>query len=374
MYVSQPPKGFTNHYTQAEIVQSMVQRGVLLMNVGTPDEPTVESVRTYLREFLLDPDVIDIPAPLRHLLVRGIILRVRPKKTAPLYQKIWMEDGSPLRVYSKRITDYLNDSSSDVKFDFAMRYGNPSIESGLRRLRDEGIEELLLFPMFPHYAQATTESSLKHAYRALENMNWNPKILEVSHFEKHPAYIGPLARSIQSHLEDDVHVLFSYHGLPISHVKRIDETKKHCQKVENCCQIRCDANKMCYAHQCNETTLAVVERLNLEPHQWSISYQSRLGPVKWLAPATTDKVTELVKRGIRKLVIVAPAFLADGLETLEELDIGIREQFLELGGEHFEVIRCLNDAEDWIAGMHTLVSEQFQHIGSSQKHSEIRSA
>ena len=153
----------------------MGRKGVLLMNVGTPDEPTVDSVKQYLKEFLLDPDVIDIPAPLRHLLVRGIILRTRPKKTAPLYQKIWMDEGSPLRVYSSRVKEMLDETSHDTEFEFAMRYGNPSILSGLDNLRKKGVEELLLLPMFPHYAQATTESSLKHAYKQLRKLEWGQK-------------------------------------------------------------------------------------------------------------------------------------------------------------------------------------------------------
>ena len=161
----------------------MGKKGVLLMNVGTPDEPTVASVKTYLREFLLDPDVIDIPAPLRHLLVRGIILNTRPRKIAPLYKKIWMEDGSPLRVYSKRVTDNLSGLNQDMDFEFAMRYGNPSIRHGLEQLRRRGVEELLLLPMFPHYAQATTESSLKHAHKQLAAIGWTPTLLEMDHFE-----------------------------------------------------------------------------------------------------------------------------------------------------------------------------------------------
>ena len=148
----------------------MSKKGVLLINVGTPDEPTIKSVRNYLREFLLDPDVIDAPYIIRQLLVRGLILRVRPKKIAPLYQKIWMDEGSPLRVYSDRITKSLNDMVDDVELDFAMRYGNPSIQSGLENLRAKGVEELLLLPMFPHYAQATTESALKHTYKKLKEI------------------------------------------------------------------------------------------------------------------------------------------------------------------------------------------------------------
>ena len=339
----------------------MAKKGVLLINVGTPDEPTVKSVRNYLREFLLDPDVIDAPYIIRQLLVRGIILRVRPKKIAPLYRKIWMDEGSPLRVYSDRITKSLNEMVEDVEFDFAMRYGNPSIESGLMSLRDKGVDELLLLPMFPHYAQATTESALKHAYKQLKSINWSPKIIEMGHFDTDEEYVIPLTNSIQSQLDNDAHLLFSYHGLPVSHVKRVDKSKNHCQKVSDCCSIKSEANSLCYGHHCMNTTQTVVGLLGLNEDQWSISFQSRIGPVKWLEPSTMDKVEELVKRGIKKLAIVAPAFLADGLETLEELDIGIREHFLELGGEELIVIKCLNDNQDWVEGLSKLITKKFSN-------------
>ena len=339
----------------------MAKKGVLLINVGTPDEPTVKSVRNYLREFLLDPDVIDAPYIIRQLLVRGIILRVRPKKIAPLYRKIWMDEGSPLRVYSDRITKSLNEMVEDVEFDFAMRYGNPSIESGLMSLRDKGVDELLLLPMFPHYAQATTESALKHAYKQLKSINWSPKIIEMGHFDTDEEYVIPLTNSIQSQLDNDAHLLFSYHGLPVSHVKRVDKSKNHCQKVNDCCSIKSEANSLCYGHHCMNTTQTVVGLLGLNEDQWSISFQSRIGPVKWLEPSTMDKFEELVKRGVKKLAIVAPAFLADGLETLEELDIGIREHFLELGGEELIVIKCLNDNQDWVEGLSKLITKKFSN-------------
>ncbi|GIQ97245.1 MAG: ferrochelatase [Candidatus Poseidoniales archaeon] len=340
---------------------TMAKKGVLLINVGTPDEPTVKSVRNYLREFLLDPDVIDAPYIIRQLLVRGIILRVRPKKIAPLYRKIWMDEGSPLRVYSDRITKSLNEMVEDVEFDFAMRYGNPSIESGLMSLRDKGVDELLLLPMFPHYAQATTESALKHAYKQLKSINWSPKIIEMGHFDTDEEYVIPLTNSIQSQLDKDAHLLFSYHGLPVSHVKRVDKSKNHCQKVSDCCSIKSEANSLCYGHHCMNTTQTVVGLLGLNEDQWSISFQSRIGPVKWLEPSTMDKVEELVKRGVKKLAIVAPAFLADGLETLEELDIGIREHFIELGGEELIVIKCLNDNQDWVEGLSKLITKKFSN-------------
>jgi ferrochelatase len=342
----------------------MGKKGVLLINVGTPDEPTVKSVRNYLREFLLDPDVIDAPYIIRQLLVRGIILRVRPRKIAPLYQKIWMDEGSPLRVYSGRITDSLNDMVEEIEFEFAMRYGNPSIENGLRNLKSKGVDELLLLPMFPHYAQATTESALKHTYKQLKAMKWNPQIIEMGHFETDEEYVIPLANSIESQLDKDAHLLFSYHGLPVSHVKRIDTSKNHCQQVNDCCSIKTEANTLCYGHHCMRTTQTVVGLLGLSEEQWSLSFQSRIGPVKWLEPSTMNKVEELVKRGVKKLAIVAPAFLADGLETLEELDIGIREHFMELGGEELTVIKCLNDNEDWVEGLSKLVSKKFQSMAT----------
>jgi ferrochelatase len=342
----------------------MGTKGVLLMNVGTPDEPTVASVRTYLREFLLDPDVIDIPAPLRHLLVRGIILRTRPRKIAPLYQKIWMDEGSPLRVYSKRVAENLQGLNQEVDVEFAMRYGNPSIRSGLENLKARGVTDLLLLPMFPHYAQATTESSLKHAHHQLAKMKWEPNLLEMSHFETAEEFIAPLTESIRPHLSEDTHLLFSYHGLPVSHVKRIDTSKSHCQTVDDCCTVSCEGNSLCYGHHCYKTTMAVVERLGLTPDRWSLSYQSRVGPVKWLEPSTTQMVEALVKKGVKKLAIVAPAFLADGLETLEELDIGIREEVMEHGGTELKVINCLNDDEQWIQGLEQLIAKEFQQAAA----------
>lgn len=343
----------------------MAKKGVLLINVGTPDEPTVKSVRDYLREFLLDPDVIDAPYLVRQFLVRGIILRVRPKKIAPLYQKIWMDEGSPLRVYSDRITKSLNSSNDEIEFEFAMRYGNPSILHGLEKLQSKGVDELLLLPMFPHYAQATTESALKHTYKQLKKINWQPNIVEMGHFETDEEYVVPLAKSIEAGLQKDTHLLFSYHGLPVSHVKRIDKSKNHCQKVNDCCSIASEANSLCYGHHCMKTTQTVVGLLGLKADQWSLSFQSRLGPVKWLEPSTLDKVAELVERGVKKLAIVAPAFLADGLETLEELDIGIREHFISLGGEELTVIKCLNDDEDWIKGLGNLINKKFQAVVSA---------
>ncbi len=339
----------------------MSKRGVLLMNIGTPDHPTIESVRSYLREFLLDPDVIDIPYIIRQLLVRGIILRVRPKKIAPRYESIWMDEGSPLRVYSMRMAKKLENEISDIQFEVGMRYGNPSIKSALEKLRSEGVEELLLAPLFPHHAQATTESSIKEAFLQMSKISWSPKILELGHFEDDPGFILPLAESIRPYIDDETHLLFSYHGLPVSHIKRIDKSRNHCLKSESCCLKSTEANTLCYSHQCHKTSISVATELGLSENQWSLSFQSRLGPAKWLEPSTLSMVEKLAEER-RKLVIASPAFLADGLETLEELEIEAREHFLDHGGSEFHVVKCLNDNSDWIRGLSGIIKSRFSSI------------
>ncbi|MAT49282.1 MAG: ferrochelatase [Euryarchaeota archaeon] len=340
----------------------MSKRGVLLINIGTPDNPTVDSVKKYLREFLLDPDVIDLPAPLRHLLVRGIILQTRPKKTAPKYESVWMDEGAPLRVYTQRMADALQQELENTHCIVGMRYGNPSIESGLKKLKELEVDELLIAPLFPHYAQATTESALKYTYSQLKKIKWFPIIRELGHFPEDPNFINPLSNSIKKYLSEDSHLLFSYHGLPISHIKRIDNSGKHCQKVNACCTMKVNENTNCYAHHCMMTTLSVVKKLGLEDTQWTISYQSRLGPAKWLKPSTKETVEKLKNEGVKKLIIVSPSFLADGLETLEELDIEIRKDFLKDNENELIVVNCLNDDPMWIKGFKQIILRSFNEI------------
>tara|TARA_Y100000768_G_scaffold357959_1_gene313414 strand:+ start:1556 stop:2584 length:1029 start_codon:yes stop_codon:yes gene_type:complete len=337
----------------------MGKKGVLLMNIGTPDEATIRSVKKYLGEFLMDPDVIDIPYVIRYMLVKGIILNVRPKKIAPRYASIWKEGDSPLRIYTNRMAEKLQSELVDIECQVGMRYGNPSIAKGLKILKSKGVDELMLAPLFPHHAQATTESSIKEAFRQLGELRWRPDILELGHFEDDPSFIGPLVESIRPHLQDDSHLLFSFHGLPISHVKRSDTSGIHCQKVDGCCMISKDTNSMCYAHHCNMTVKAVVKELGLLDNSWSISYQSRLGPAKWLEPSTLSVLENLAKRD-SNVVVVSPAFLVDGLETLEELNIEAREHYLKHGGRQFTVVECLNDRPSWIKGLSDLVKKRFR--------------
>jgi ferrochelatase len=312
------------------------------MNVGTPDAPTVPAVKSYLTEFLLDPDVIDIPAPLRELLVRGFILNTRPSKIAPRYASIWMDQGSPLRVYTQRIRDALGANLSSTEVEMGMRYGNPSVRSALERLRAKGVTDVLLAPLFPQFAEATVGTSLLQARKELDAMGWSPRVRTLGDFPTAPEFIVPLAASIRPHLGPKDHLLFSYHGLPVS---QIEKARK--------------ANKKCYAQQCTMTTMAVVEALGLPEDRWSMSYQSRLGPLEWLSPATPDKIQELAARGVERLVVVSPAFVADGLETLEELAVEARDDFLKAGGKELVVVPCLNDDAGWIRGLHSLIKKGF---------------
>jgi ferrochelatase len=233
------------------------------------------------------------------------------------------------------------------------------MQQGLEALRAEGVEELLLAPMFPQHAEATTGSAMRRAEEVLGEMAWSPTLHRLDHFETEPEYVEPLAASLREAVDDGAHILFSYHGLPLSHVRRADPTRSHCQKVDNCCATACSANAMCYAHHCHMTTLAVVEALGLPDDRWSLSYQSRLGPVKWLTPASTSAVVDLAKRGVTNVAVVAPAFVVDGLETLEELEIELRETFMDAGGKAFRVVPCLNDEPTWVDGVHSLIERAF---------------
>ncbi|MBA45747.1 MAG: ferrochelatase [Euryarchaeota archaeon] len=323
----------------------MGKKGVILINVGTPDQPSIESVRYYLREFLLDPNVIDAPYVIRHLLVRGLILRFRPRKIAPRYQEIWMEEGSPLRVYTSKMTEAIKTKFGDeIIIEYGMRYGNPTIRNALEKLRNRGVDELLIAPLFPQYAQATTETSRLAVNFQMKQMGWSPIVKQWNDFYNNPAFIDPLTESIKEKINNKSHLLFSFHGLPLSHIRRVKRL-----------------GKPNYVEHCQSTVESVVKKLGLNESQWSMSYQSRLGPVRWLTPSTDSVVKNLGKSGVDNLLIVSPAFVADGLETLEELNIEARKIFQSSGGKNMTVINCLNDNQQWIDGMKSLIIQGFEN-------------
>jgi ferrochelatase len=325
-------------------------KGVLLVNLGSPESPDAKDVKPYLDEFLMDRFVIDVPFLLRALLVRGIILRKRPERSAAAYKKIWWEEGSPLIVLSKRMFEKVKKQAT-VPVSLAMRYGKPSILSGLQELHNQGVTEVMLFPLYPQHAMASTVTIEVLAEELRTKHFPQMKFTKVPAFYNKPDYIKNLADSIKKHLDtfEYDHLLFSYHGIPERHIRKTDVTKSHCQINGTCCVTPSPAHRFCYRHQCYETTRQVVELLNIPPDKYSQTFQSRLAGDKWLEPYTDIEINKMPQKGIRNLAVVTPAFVADCLETLEEIAMEANHQFKEHGGENFLAIACLNDGDDWCA-------------------------
>lgn len=326
-----------------------MKKGVLLVNLGSPESPEPKDVKPYLDEFLMDKYVIDVPFLLRALLVRGIILRTRPEKSAEAYKKIWWEEGSPLIILSQRLQEKVQKQVS-VPVELAMRYGKPSIEQGLQNLHNQGITEVLLFALYPHHAMASTVTVLEKAEEIRKKKFPNMTFTILPAFYNQPDYIKDLSNSIKKHLEgfDYDHLLFSYHGIPERHIRKTDITKSHCKIDGSCCHTPSPAHQFCYRHQCYETTRLVVEELGLKEGSYSQTYQSRLAGDKWLDPYTDIEINKMPAKGIKKLAVVTPAFVSDCLETLEEIAMEANHQFKENGGEEFVAIPCLNDDEGWV--------------------------
>jgi ferrochelatase len=329
-----------------------MKRGFLLMNTGSPDSPKVEDVRSYLNEFLMDPYVIDLPWPLRALLVKGIILRTRPPESAEAYKSIWTENGSPLVHYCRRLTESL-DAKLSEPVEMVMAYGNPSVTHGVGKLLKQGVEEICLLPMFPQYAMATTGSCIAGVKTALRKFNSKATLRVAPPFYLEPAYIRPLADSLK---DADEYVLFSYHGLPERHLKKTDPTGNHCLRTENCCETPSPAHATCYRHQCLETTKAIVAAAAIPKERYTVSFQSRLGRDKWLEPATDKVLESLPSKGIKNLAVICPAFFCDCLETLEEIEIRGRETFMAAGGESFRMLPCLNNTPAALECLRTLMN------------------
>ena len=324
-------------------------KGALLINLGSPDSPDPKDVKRYLGEFLMDERVIDLPKPLRTFLVKGIILNTRPKKSAKAYKKIWWEEGSPLIVLSKRLQEAVQKKVS-VPMGLAMRYGSPSIEQGIKSLVDQGVDEVMLIPLYPQFAMATTETILVLAEKIKNEKYPELEFTVLPPFYNHPDYIKVLSQSIQEDLKDKKweHLLFSYHGIPERHIRKSDITKSHCKIDKSCCQTTSEAHQYCYRHQCYETTRQVAEYLELKEGTYSTSFQSRLGVDPWLQPYTDQTVARFAKKGIKNMAIVTPAFVSDCLETLEEIGMEAAEDFEEKGGEELHVIPCINSRTDWV--------------------------
>lgn len=325
-------------------------KGVLIVNLGSPDSNDPKDVKKYLGEFLMDDRVIDLPLWLRTFLVKGIILNTRPKKSAAAYKKIWWKEGSPLIVLSKRLYQKVI-NKTDIPVALAMRYGNPSMKTGLSELYEKGVKEVLVIPLYPQFAMATTETILVLSEELRRNYFPEMKITHIPAFYNKPEYVKALSNSIKENLKniDYDHLLFSYHGIPERHIYKSDVTKSHCKIDGSCCNTPSKAHEFCYRHQCLSTTENVISELNLDRKKVSTSFQSRLGPIPWLQPYTAKTIVEKAEKdGIEKLAIVTPAFVSDCLETLEEIAMEGKEEFLESGGKEFHTIPCINDNDEWV--------------------------
>ena len=324
-------------------------KGVLLVNLGSPDSTDPKDVKKYLDEFLMDPRVIDVPYLLRAFIVRGIVLNTRPKKSAEAYSKIWWKEGSPLIVISERLQEAVA-SQVSVPIALAMRYGSMTMKKGIEELQSKGVNDVLMIPLYPQFAMATTETIEVLAKELQEKYFNDIKITSLPAFYNKEEYIDVLSNSIQAALKDVdyEHLLFSYHGVPERHIKKSDITKSHCKIDKSCCVTPSKAHQYCYRHQCLETTRQVAEKLALEEGTYSTSFQSRLGFDPWLKPYTDRTIEKLGIDGTKKMAIVTPAFVSDCLETLEEIAMEGEELFHEVGGETFTTIPCLNDNPEWV--------------------------
>ena len=335
-----------------------MKKGVLFVNLGSPDSPNLKDVKKYLGEFLMDERVIDIPLWARTLLVKGIILNTRPKASASAYKRIWQKEGSPLIVISERLKNKVQ-KQVDIPVALAMRYGSMTIKKGLQELVDKGVDEILLFSLYPQFAMATTETIVVLAKEEQQKYFPNLIIKSIPAFYNKSDYIEVLSNSIKDSIKENKHehLLFSYHGVPERHIRKSDITKSHCKIDNTCCKTHSKAHEFCYRHQCYEVTRLVAEKLQLKPETFSTSFQSRLGFDPWLQPYTDLTIERLAKQGIKKVAIVTPAFVSDCLETLEEIAMEGKEIFKEMGGEEFNTIPCLNDNDAWASLLSKWINE-----------------
>lgn len=313
----------------------MATRGILLVNLGSPDSPSVTDVRRYLRQFLMDERVIDSSYWVRKFVVECMILPFRPKQSAHAYQKIWTPEGSPLVVISRKVQQLLQ-AKLPHPVALGMRYGNPSIESAIKDLLAKGVDRIFLIPLYPHYAKSSTETVVVEVHRVLRELQARALLEVQPPFYNDPLYIDALVESARPYLDKGFdHLLFSYHGLPERHLLNVTRETD-------------------YRYQVYETTRLFAEKLKLPKEKYSVAFQSRLGRDPWIKPYTDFEIPKLAAAGVKRLAIISPAFVSDCLETLEELGMRARDQFLKSGGESFQLIPCMNDHPKWIAALQQL--------------------
>jgi protoporphyrin/coproporphyrin ferrochelatase len=332
--------------------------GLVVTNIGTPNTPTAKDVGTYLSEFLMDPQVLRIPALFRFLLVRGIIVPFRASKSAEKYKKVWTEQGSPLMQHSKDFVGALQESlGSEWIVELGMRYGTPNFEQACDQLNKHNLEKVFLLPLFPQYALSSSQSSIDHFKKIFfqKQKSLEPKVIDA--FFNHPGYTQSWVDVFKKHRPQNFdHVIFSYHGLPQSHLSVLDPVCSKCPQDKEC-PAHHDTIKTCYRKQCFATTKNLIQALGLSNSECTVGFQSRLGPA-WIGPNTETVIDDLAAKGKKNIVVCCPSFVSDCLETLEEVQIGLRERFIERGGESLTMIPCLNAHPTWIQTAKEIVCAQ----------------
>ena len=329
--------------------------GVLLINLGSPKELTKKSVRNYLKVFLSDDNVVDIPKFFQQIILRLFILPFRPKNTLEAYEKIWTKHGSPLIISTKSIAKKLSKKTGWF-VEYAMRYEEPSIENALINLKNRGINKIYVISLYPHNAMATTITTELETRTVANKVSDEFELIFTKPFYDNEIYINAMSNSIKPYIENDTFdkIIFSYHGIPKRQAKKTDETGDHCFSTGECCEVAGDGSKDCYRSHTRIASLLTAEKLGLSEDQWEIAYQSRIGP-GWLTPFTDKRLAELPKEGKDNIAILCPSFISDCLETLEEIDIRGRETFFTAGGRNMTYIPCLNDSEETINLLENLI-------------------
>jgi ferrochelatase len=329
------------------------RRGIILMNLGSPDSTDVKDVRKYLNEFLFDKRVIDYSWLFRKILVQGIIVPRRAPKSAEAYRTIWRPEGSPLIYFTEQLRDRLQEQVQEP-VAVSMRYGNPTMESAFEEILEKvpDLEEIVAVPLYPHYAMSSYETAVEHAKAVYHDKKYRFRMKFVPPVYKRPEYIHSLTEHIRPWMDRDFdHLLFSFHGIPERHLEKTDPTHQHCLRSADCCSVASAAHATCYRHQCLTTMKLVTSALNLPEEKFSYSFQSRLGREEWLKPYTDYRFLDMPREGIKKLLVICPAFVSDCLETLEEIAIRGKESFLKSGGTDFEMIPCLNTDPLWVKAL-----------------------
>lgn len=336
----------------------MVKKGVLLVNLGTPNSPKRKDVYKYLKEFLLDARVIDVNPVLRNLLVRGIIAPFRSKESSKAYQELWTENGSPIKDFGYKLRDGVQEIlGNNYKVVLSMRYQSPSIKEGLHKLiHKEMVDEITILPLFPQYASATTGSVYEEVMNCLKKEFTIPSIKFINSYPVNPKMIDIFVNNAeQMSIDRYNHFLFSFHGLPERQLRKSDLSKSHCLKAENCCNTPCEANKFCYSAQCHQTAHAIANKLGLSKDQYTICFQSRLGKDPWIKPYTSEVLDNKLTEGKDSILVFSPAFVADCLETTIEIGEEYKEEFIEAGGKKLDLVPSLNDNPEWFKVVAELV-------------------